>query len=174
MTLPAANIEPSKKKVKKRKGHPESSLPDAQVAVEDEDPGEVPASDAQDITRKKKKKKKVKEVVESEDDEIVLQDHNDLKAIPTRPSAQQRPGGPPGGAAQPGGAATAADGAGEDAPKSCDYTISIAVAGSIIDNAQSLELATALAGQVARAAAIFKVDEVWRDHTPEPFTFAPV
>ncbi|XP_042381234.1 putative methyltransferase C9orf114 homolog isoform X2 [Zingiber officinale] len=39
-------------------------------------------------------------------------------------------------------------------------TVSIAVAGSIIDNAQSLELATLLAGQVARAATIFRIDEV--------------
>ncbi|PKA54354.1 hypothetical protein AXF42_Ash000187 [Apostasia shenzhenica] len=39
-------------------------------------------------------------------------------------------------------------------------TVSIAVAGSIIDNAQSQELATLLAGQIARAATIFQVDEV--------------
>lgn len=39
-------------------------------------------------------------------------------------------------------------------------TVSIAIAGSIIDNAQSLELATRLAGQIARAATIFRVDEV--------------
>lgn len=39
-------------------------------------------------------------------------------------------------------------------------TISIAIAGSIIDNAQSLELATRLAGQIARAATIFRIDEV--------------
>lgn len=39
-------------------------------------------------------------------------------------------------------------------------TVSIAVSGSIIDNAQSLELATLLAGQIARAATIFRVDEV--------------
>ncbi|OAY85445.1 putative methyltransferase C9orf114 [Ananas comosus] len=39
-------------------------------------------------------------------------------------------------------------------------TVSIAVAASIIDNTQSLELATRLAGQVARAATIFCIDEV--------------
>ncbi|KAL8139574.1 hypothetical protein V2J09_005595, partial [Rumex salicifolius] len=39
-------------------------------------------------------------------------------------------------------------------------TVSIAIAGSIIDNTQSLELATRLAGQIARAATIFRVDEV--------------
>ncbi|XP_051130106.1 uncharacterized protein LOC127250728 [Andrographis paniculata] len=39
-------------------------------------------------------------------------------------------------------------------------TVSIAVPGSIIDNAQSVELATRLAGQVARAATIFRIDEV--------------
>ncbi|XP_057956764.1 uncharacterized protein LOC131150185 isoform X2 [Malania oleifera] len=39
-------------------------------------------------------------------------------------------------------------------------TVSIAVPGSIIENAQSFELATRLAGQIARAAAIFRIDEV--------------
>ncbi|XP_077218597.1 methyltransferase C9orf114 protein isoform X2 [Tasmannia lanceolata] len=39
-------------------------------------------------------------------------------------------------------------------------TVSIAVPGSIIDNAQSLELATRLAGQIARAATIFSIDEI--------------
>ncbi|KAL6952571.1 hypothetical protein U1Q18_031193 [Sarracenia purpurea var. burkii] len=39
-------------------------------------------------------------------------------------------------------------------------TISIAVPASIIDNAQSLELATRLSGQIARAATIFRIDEV--------------
>ncbi|CAI5487628.1 unnamed protein product [Closterium sp. Naga37s-1] len=39
-------------------------------------------------------------------------------------------------------------------------TISIAVPGSIIDNTQSLERATAVAGQIARAAVIFKVHEI--------------
>ncbi|RAL44281.1 hypothetical protein DM860_015641 [Cuscuta australis] len=39
-------------------------------------------------------------------------------------------------------------------------TVSIALPGSIIDNAQSLELATRLAGQIARAATIFRIDEV--------------
>ncbi|GER25098.1 hypothetical protein STAS_00667 [Striga asiatica] len=39
-------------------------------------------------------------------------------------------------------------------------TITIALPGSIIDNAQSLELATRLAGQIARAATIFRIDEV--------------
>ncbi|KFM67328.1 hypothetical protein X975_04935, partial [Stegodyphus mimosarum] len=41
-----------------------------------------------------------------------------------------------------------------------DYTISIAVPGSILDNAQSPELKTYLAGQIARAAAIFNVNEI--------------
>lgn len=39
-------------------------------------------------------------------------------------------------------------------------TISIAVPGSILENAQSEELRTYLAGQIARAACIFKVDEI--------------
>ncbi|KAG6397348.1 hypothetical protein SASPL_143515 [Salvia splendens] len=39
-------------------------------------------------------------------------------------------------------------------------TITVALPGSIINNTQSLELATRLAGQVARAAAIFRIDEV--------------
>ncbi|KAL3634585.1 hypothetical protein CASFOL_021639 [Castilleja foliolosa] len=39
-------------------------------------------------------------------------------------------------------------------------TLTIALPGSIIDNAQSLELATRLAGQIARAATIFRINEV--------------
>ncbi|XP_013073863.2 putative methyltransferase C9orf114 [Biomphalaria glabrata] len=40
------------------------------------------------------------------------------------------------------------------------YTVSIAVPGSILDNAQSIELRAYLAGQIARAAAVFNVDEI--------------
>lgn len=39
-------------------------------------------------------------------------------------------------------------------------TVSIAVPGSILENAQSQELRTYLAGQISRAACIFKLDEV--------------
>uniref|UniRef100_A0A6M2DJ08 28S rRNA (uridine-N(3))-methyltransferase n=1 Tax=Xenopsylla cheopis TaxID=163159 RepID=A0A6M2DJ08_XENCH len=39
-------------------------------------------------------------------------------------------------------------------------TLAIAVPGSILDNAQSQELRTYLAGQIARAACIFQIDEV--------------
>ncbi|XP_023231341.1 putative methyltransferase C9orf114 homolog [Centruroides sculpturatus] len=41
-----------------------------------------------------------------------------------------------------------------------DYTLSIALPGSILDNAQTAELQTLLAGQIARAATIFNVDEI--------------
>lgn len=40
------------------------------------------------------------------------------------------------------------------------YTLSVALPGSIIGNAQTAELRTYLAGQVARALVIFNVDEV--------------
>ncbi|KAG7477265.1 hypothetical protein MATL_G00092360 [Megalops atlanticus] len=40
------------------------------------------------------------------------------------------------------------------------YTVSIALPGSVMDNAQSPELRTYLAGQIARACAVFCVDEV--------------
>lgn len=39
-------------------------------------------------------------------------------------------------------------------------TLTVAVPGSILENAQSLELRTYLAGQIARAACMFQVDEV--------------
>lgn len=39
-------------------------------------------------------------------------------------------------------------------------TVSIALPGTIIDNTQSFELATRLAGQIARAVTIFRIDEV--------------
>jgi hypothetical protein len=40
-------------------------------------------------------------------------------------------------------------------PKGRDYTVSIALPGSILSNAQSLELRTYLAGQVTQAVWIF-------------------
>ena len=40
------------------------------------------------------------------------------------------------------------------------YTVSIAIPGSIIDNAQSGELRTMVAGQLSRAAAVFQIDEI--------------
>ncbi|KAG4305598.1 hypothetical protein PORY_001154 [Pneumocystis oryctolagi] len=40
------------------------------------------------------------------------------------------------------------------------YTVSVALPGSIIENAQGLELKTYLAGQIARALVIFCIDEV--------------
>uniref|UniRef100_A0A4W4ELB6 28S rRNA (uridine-N(3))-methyltransferase n=1 Tax=Electrophorus electricus TaxID=8005 RepID=A0A4W4ELB6_ELEEL len=45
-------------------------------------------------------------------------------------------------------------------PAGRQYTLSIALPGSVLDNAQSPELRTYLAGQVARACAVFCVDEV--------------
>ncbi|KAJ7520078.1 hypothetical protein O6H91_20G065600 [Diphasiastrum complanatum] len=48
---------------------------------------------------------------------------------------------------------------GNGSNKGGSHTLSIAVAGSIINNVQSLEQATRLAGQIARATAIFRVDE---------------
>eukprot|EP00191_Tetraselmis_sp_GSL018_P024834 CAMPEP_0177623146 /NCGR_PEP_ID=MMETSP0419_2-20121207/28747_1 /TAXON_ID=582737 /ORGANISM="Tetraselmis sp., Strain GSL018" /LENGTH=362 /DNA_ID=CAMNT_0019123679 /DNA_START=145 /DNA_END=1230 /DNA_ORIENTATION=- len=67
--------------------------------------------------------------------------------------------------------AAVAEGASERPDESCSpekslhdqgrrYTVSMAVPGSVIDNTQSLELATAVAGQIARTAAIFNVNEV--------------
>ncbi|XP_018420835.1 PREDICTED: putative methyltransferase C9orf114 homolog [Nanorana parkeri] len=46
------------------------------------------------------------------------------------------------------------------ADNGCQYTLSVALPGSILDNAQSPELRTYLAGQIARACAIFCVDEI--------------
>lgn len=40
------------------------------------------------------------------------------------------------------------------------HTISVAVAASCVENTQSLQLGTMLAGQIARSCAIFNVDEV--------------
>ncbi|GFG37518.1 hypothetical protein Cfor_09579 [Coptotermes formosanus] len=45
-----------------------------------------------------------------------------------------------------------------ETPELC--TLSIAVPGSILENAQSPELRTYLAGQIARAACVFKIDEI--------------
>lgn len=55
-------------------------------------------------------------------------------------------------------------------PSGRSYTISLALPGSIIDNAQSAELRTYLAGQIARAAAVFNIDEVivFNEQGPSP------
>ncbi|KAL7537750.1 hypothetical protein ACHAXR_010991 [Thalassiosira sp. AJA248-18] len=39
-------------------------------------------------------------------------------------------------------------------------TVSIAIPGSVVSNAQTRELQTQLAGQIARAAAVFRIDEI--------------
>ena len=48
----------------------------------------------------------------------------------------------------------------ETSNKGRPYTVSIALPGSILDNAQSPELRTYLAGQIARHAVIFNIDEI--------------
>ena len=42
----------------------------------------------------------------------------------------------------------------------CHPTVSIAIPGSVVSNAQTRELQTQLAGQIARAAAVFRIDEI--------------
>lgn len=44
--------------------------------------------------------------------------------------------------------------------KGREYTVSVALPGSVLDNAQSTELRTYLAGQIARACVVFCVDEI--------------
>lgn len=44
--------------------------------------------------------------------------------------------------------------------KGRNYTLSVAIPGSILDNAQSISLRSYLAGQVARALTIYNVDEI--------------
>ena len=58
----------------------------------------------------------------------------------------------------------------EPRPSGRSYTVSLALPGSIIDNAQSAELRTYLAGQIARAAAVFNIDEVvvFNEQGPSP------
>ena len=41
-----------------------------------------------------------------------------------------------------------------------DYTISVAIPGSVIKNAQTQELRTQLVGQIARTLALYEVDEI--------------
>ncbi|KAK2872286.1 hypothetical protein QQF64_018133 [Cirrhinus molitorella] len=48
----------------------------------------------------------------------------------------------------------------EKESKGCPYTLSVALPGSVMDNAQSPELRTYLAGQIARACGVFCVDEL--------------
>ncbi|KAI8467461.1 MAG: putative RNA methyltransferase-domain-containing protein [Monoraphidium minutum] len=65
------------------------------------------------------------------------------------------------------GGAAAAAGARAQGPGR-RYTVTMAVPGSMIDNTQSFEMANFVAGQVARTAAVFNVDElVIIDDTPQ-------
>jgi len=50
------------------------------------------------------------------------------------------------------------------------FTLSVAVAGTVIDNASTPQLKALLCGQIARAVAIFNVDEiiVFNDKSPKP------
>jgi hypothetical protein len=54
--------------------------------------------------------------------------------------------------------------------KGRDFTVSMALPGSIVENAQSPELRSYLAGQIARAAVVFNVDEiiVFKENTSKP------
>ena len=68
-----------------------------------------------------------------------------------------------GGASAAGTAPTAGSSAAASAaavPVGRRWTVSIALPGSIVDNAQSHELRSYLVGQVARAAAVFNIDEI--------------
>ena len=49
---------------------------------------------------------------------------------------------------------------GSSVSKGRSYSVSVALPGSILDNAQSPELRSYLAGQIARALAVYNVDEV--------------
>ncbi|GAB5354479.1 hypothetical protein AAMO2058_000122200 [Amorphochlora amoebiformis] len=49
---------------------------------------------------------------------------------------------------------------GEEKREGRKYTVSVAIPGSIVSNAQSPELRTYLVGQIARALTIFEVDEI--------------
>lgn len=66
------------------------------------------------------------------------------KAVPAAPAAEATGASPSHGTASPGR----------------EWTVTIALPGSIVDNAQTQELRSHLVGQVARACAIFNVDEI--------------
>ncbi|KAF8058136.1 Spo [Scenedesmus sp. PABB004] len=67
---------------------------------------------------------------------------------------------PADGAAGERGAAAAGGDADKTSTSGRPYTLSMAVCASMIDNTQNIEFATFVAGQVARTAAIFCVDEL--------------
>eukprot|EP00903_Cladosiphon_okamuranus_P007158 g6950.t1 len=62
------------------------------------------------------------------------------------------------GAADDAGPVLTPGGPGQGKPRK--HTLSIAIPGSVVDNAQNRELKTYLVGEIARAAAIFEVDEI--------------
>ncbi|CAH8365337.1 unnamed protein product [Eruca vesicaria subsp. sativa] len=78
----------------------------------------------------KKEKKKKKKKSKEEEEQTIIQEEEEKKQNVEEKKHEERP------------------------------TVTIAIAGSIINNTQSLELATRLAGQIARASTIFRIDEI--------------
>ena len=107
---------------------------------------------------------------ETSDDEV--DDDEDIRRAAPLPRALPPPSRPPSSAssAPRNNKPTSVSAAASHRP-----TVTIAVPGSIIANAQSTELRTYLAGQIARAAAVFTVDSivVFRDSPTETTHLPP-
>ena len=114
-----------------------SVLPDNLIRIMDK--SKKSKLDVKELKRLKKEKKKLKEkkLIERLEHSKILQASLSAKPVPKNIFS-----------------------GGESESLGRDYTLGIAVAGSILDNAQTQELKSYLAGQVARAAAIFNVDEI--------------
>ncbi|KAF2643078.1 DUF171-domain-containing protein [Massarina eburnea CBS 473.64] len=105
-------------------------------------------------------KNKRKQVHQNEDDETVYDlPQSDTRAVPERPAKKRRsdmPDAPSNGNALDTSKPTALF----TPKKGREWTLSMAVPGSIVSNVKKPELKTLLAGRIARAAAVFCVDEI--------------
>ena len=81
-----------------------------------------------------------------------------------QPAAPEPAAAAPPPRAPPAAAAAAATASSEGRP----WTVTVALPGSIVDNAQTQELRSYLVGQVARACAVFNVDEIVVFGSTEP------
>ncbi|CAI8055873.1 Putative methyltransferase C9orf114 homolog [Geodia barretti] len=121
------------KKTKRKRADTETEVELPCELDDTPDPGSLATESATpgEKKMKKKKKKKKREAKSEEEEETLATDNNSRSEAEISGSRRGR-----------------------------GFTVSIALPGSIVDNAQTLELKTYLAGQIARAAVIFCIDEI--------------
>lgn len=141
-SLTPSHVTADKKRKKKKKARTPRQTPRDDATSAGSGAGAAPAAAAEPIARKPKRRR--------------VGSATSATSIASAASGASAGGAGPSqkGLAAPDAGSTLASRTGRG------YTVSIAIPGSIVDNAQSPELQAYLTSQIARALAIFCVDEV--------------